>query len=113
MHELSLCENIVVSIEEAALTEGFNIVTAVYIGIGQLSCVEPAALRFCFDPATSGSIARNAQLFITVYPGLAKCKQCGASLEIENYYDACSCCESFDLDITGGEEMQIESLEVA
>jgi hydrogenase nickel incorporation protein HypA/HybF len=112
MHELSLCENIVVSLEEAALRECFKVVTVVSLGIGKLSCVEPEALRFCFDAVTRGTIAENSQLVIKIYPGLAQCNQCGANLQIENYYDACSCCESADLNIVGGEQMQIESLEV-
>lgn len=112
MHELSLCENIVVSIEEAALKEHFNAVTIVHLGIGKLSCVEPEALRFCFDAVTQGTIAEGSQLVIEIYPGLAQCKHCGVKLKIENYYDACSQCESFDLEIISGEQMQIESLEV-
>lgn len=112
MHELSLCENIVDSIEETALKECFNAVTAVHLGIGQLSCVEPEALRFCFDTATHGTIAENSQLVIETFPGLAQCNHCGANLEIENYFDVCSHCGSVDLKILGGEQMQIESLEV-
>ena len=112
MHELSLCENIVASIEEAALKEHFNAVTVVHLGIGKLSCVEVEALRFCFDTATQGTIAENSQLVVEIFPGLAQCNHCGVNFEIENYFDACSHCESFDLKILGGEQMQIESLEV-
>ena len=112
MHELSLCEHIVSSIEEAALAENFKVVSVVYLGIGKLSCVEPDALRFCFEAVTEGTIAENSQLVIKVYPGLAQCKHCGANFKIDNYYDACLQCKSFDVDIVDGQQMLIESLEV-
>ena len=112
MHELSLCENILYSIEETARNEGVKTVSAVHLCIGALSCVEPEALRFCFDAVTEGSIAENSCLTIDIQPGRAVCNHCDASLTIENYFDACSQCGSFDLEIIDGQQMQISSLEV-
>ncbi|MDP2808991.1 MAG: hydrogenase maturation nickel metallochaperone HypA [Rhodocyclaceae bacterium] len=69
MHEISLAEEIVQTIEEAARREGFGRVRTVFLEIGRLSCVEPDALAFCFESVALGSVAEGARLEIAELPG--------------------------------------------
>ena len=45
MHEMSLAEGVLQIVEDAGRTQGFSRVKAVILEIGQLSAVEPEAMR--------------------------------------------------------------------
>ena len=61
MHELTLCRNMVEIIEQEAILQSFQHVETVRMEIGVLSCVEPEALRFCFDTVTPGGRSPRAR----------------------------------------------------
>jgi len=112
MHELSLCEGVMQALQENAQKEGYTRVMTVWLEIGQLSGVETEAMRFSFDAVTKGSLADNARLEIIDVPGLAWCMQCAKPVHIKKRYDECPDCSSYQLQVTGGEEMKIKELEV-
>lgn len=112
MHEMSLAESIVQLVEDAARAEGCSKVRAVWLEIGQLASVEPEALRFCFDVVTRDSVAEGARLEIIDLPGRAWCMQCAQQVEITGQHDACPLCGSYQLQVTGGNEMRVKELEV-
>ncbi|TXI18612.1 MAG: hydrogenase maturation nickel metallochaperone HypA [Nitrosomonas sp.] len=113
MHEMSLAENIVQLIEEAARQQSFTIVKTVWLEIGQLACVEQASLRFYFDVVTQGSIAYQAKLEIIEIAGQAICKECKLKIPIASYYEVCPHCRCCNWQITAGDCMRIKELEVA
>jgi hydrogenase nickel incorporation protein HypA/HybF len=112
MHELSLAENILQQIEDAAQTQQFHRVKTVWLEIGKLACVEQEALRFFFAVVTEDSIARQAKLEIIGIAGQAVCNDCHRTLLITALYQACPYCGSYALQITQGNEMRIRELEV-
>ena len=69
MHEMSLAEGMLQLIEDAARAQSFTKVSVVRLEIGQLSGVEPEAMRFCFDAVTRDGVAQGAQLEIIELPG--------------------------------------------
>jgi len=112
MHELSLAESILETIEEAAQRDGFVRVRTVRLEIGRLSCVEPEALAFCFEAVMRDSIADGAQLDIIALPGSGWCAHCAATVAMETSYDACPQCGAYHLKIISGTEMRVKELEV-
>lgn len=112
MHEMSLCEGVLQVLEESAKSQGFQKVKTVWLEIGALSGVEISAMRFGFDVVMKSSLAEGAALEIVELPGRAWCMPCGESVAINQRYDACPDCGSYQLQITGGEEMRIKELEV-
>lgn len=112
MHEMSLVEGVLQIVEEAARSQGFTRVNAVYLEIGQLACVEKEALRFCFDAVMCDSIAAGARLEIIDIPGHGRCMQCDASIPIAALYEACPQCGSYQIQVTGGNGMRVRELEV-
>lgn len=112
MHELSLAENLLQIIEDAAHEQQFTQVRTVFLEIGQLTCVEPESLRFYFEIVTKDSVAQHAKLEIIEIAGQALCKQCQQHLLIATYHQTCSYCGSYEIKITQGEEMRIKELEV-
>lgn len=112
MHEMALAEGILQLIEDAARDQGFTSVRMVCLEIGQMSSVEPDALRFCFDAVTRDSIAAGAALEIVDTPGQGWCMQCSATVPMQALYDPCPHCGSYQVQATGGTEMRVKELEV-
>ena len=113
MHEMSIAEGIVQILEEQAVSQNYNQVTAVWLEIGPLSAIQIEPLMFCFDAVTKGTLAEGALLHIKNTQGKAVCSQCMKQVEILQLYDQCSYCGSYQLQITEGDEMRIKELEVA
>ena len=112
MHEMSLAENVLQMIEEAALTQDFSHVHTVWLEIGQLACVETQSLRFYFDVVAQDSIARDAKLEIIDKPGQGWCNVCRRPTRISSRHDACENCGNYGLQIMDGDSMRITELEV-
>ncbi|MES9945888.1 MAG: hydrogenase maturation nickel metallochaperone HypA [Candidatus Thiodiazotropha sp.] len=112
MHEMSLCEGVLNVLEEQALSQGYSRVKQVWLEIGSLSGVEPEAMRFSFDAVMNGSIADGARLEIIHLPGEAWCMQCSKPVQVSARYQPCPVCGSYQLQVTGGDEMRIKELEV-
>jgi hydrogenase nickel incorporation protein HypA/HybF len=112
MHEMALCESVLAIVETTARRHGAVRVKAVRLEIGQLSHVEPDALRFAFDVVTRHSLAQGARLEIEDVPGAAWCMRCSAPVAIARRGDACPACGSYQLQVTGGEEMRVKDIEI-
>ncbi len=112
MHEMALCEGIIGIVEDEARKRQFSTVKLVCLEIGALSHVAPDAMRFCFEAVAARTIAKGARLQIIETPGSAWCVACSKSVEIKQRYEPCPCCGSYQLQVTGGEEMRVKELEV-
>ena len=112
MHEMSLIEGIIRVVEEQAAAQSFARVRAVWLEIGELSTVDPDALRFCFEAVRSGTVADGAALEVIRKPGQAFCMDCGKTVHVAQRYDSCPDCGGDALQVTGGDEMRIKELEV-
>ncbi|MBK9160655.1 MAG: hydrogenase maturation nickel metallochaperone HypA [Nitrosomonadales bacterium] len=112
MHEMSLAEGALQIIEDAAGKQGFKRVKTVWLEIGKLSCVEPEAMRFCFDAVTRDSIANGARLEIVETPGQGRCPHCGHEMPISTLYDACPACGGYGVQVIAGDAMRVKELEV-
>ncbi|MDP1557769.1 MAG: hydrogenase maturation nickel metallochaperone HypA [Nitrosomonas sp.] len=112
MHELSLAENVLQIIEEAAQAQNFTHVKTVWLEIGQLACVEPESLRFYFEVVTQDSVAHQAKLEIIEVAGQGWCDQCQCAAPLASHDDSCPACGNYALQITRGGSMQIKELEV-
>lgn len=108
MHELGITENIV-----AIATSHANgaKVRRVTLTIGQLSAVMPEAIRFCFDVCAQGSPLEGAVLDILEPPGLARCRDCGQQMALDQPFGLCGC-GSPRLEILQGQELMIQTLEL-
>lgn len=112
MHEMALTEGVLKVLEDQAGPQGYSKVKTVWLDIGDLSNVDPEAMRFCFDAVTRGSLAEGAALEIIRSPGQAWCMDCCDTVAISQRYDPCPRCGGHKLTVTGGDEMRIKELEV-
>lgn len=68
MHELSLCQSAVEIIQRQAEQHDVKRVTAVWLEIGALSCVEESAVRFSFEIVCHGTVAQSAIYISSINP---------------------------------------------
>src|ERR1017187_10473924 len=92
MHEMTLAESVLQIVEDAARREGLRRVRAVRLEIGQLSSVEPEAMRFCFDAVARDSVAKGARLEIVTTAGAAWCNECSEPGALPELGAACPRC---------------------
>jgi len=111
MHELTIAQS-VIGIVSRAVPEGFKgKVAAIHTNIGTLSGIENDALLFSFDIIKKDSIASGAQLIIHLVTAKAKCNDCGFTIDIDSFGNACPHCHQYNLEITQGKELQVTSIE--
>ena len=112
MHELSLCENILQTLESCARTQAFQRVKTVYLEVGALAAVDPDSLRFSFDAVTRSTLAEAARLEIIDVAGAGWCAACHTTSTVRQFFDACPSCGHYPLQITAGDGLKIKQLEV-
>ena len=112
MHEMSLMESVLEIVEEEARKAGARRVKAVRLDIGELSHVEPEAMRFCFDAVVAGTIAAEAVLEIVRVPGEGWCLDCAKTVPLSERFGACPECGGHMVQMTAGDDMRVAELEV-
>ena len=113
MHEMSIAEGILLTLEDQAKQHDFSTIRKVRLEIGRFSGVDESALRFAWEVVMRGSAAESAALEILALPGRAACFDCGEAVEIEERFSPCPLCGGGRLSPMGGDEMRIKDLEVA
>lgn len=108
MHELSISRSVVAIVAEAAAGRRVRRVT---LEVGQLSCIMPDAIVFCFDMVARGTAVEGAALEIRQIAGRARCTACGREFATDSLLAACACgCRK--LTRLAGEELNIKSMEI-
>jgi hydrogenase nickel incorporation protein HypA/HybF len=108
MHELGLCTSIVGAIERRA---GARPVTRVRVRVGRLHHVHPEAFDQSFAIAAMGTVAEDAAAELVLLPVRARCQGCGAAWDCDDIPIACAGCGSVDVELVGGDELVLESIE--
>jgi hydrogenase nickel incorporation protein HypA/HybF len=108
MHELGLCTSIVDAIEHRA---GARPVSRVRVRVGRLHHVHPEAFDQSFAIAALGTVAEDAAAELVLLPVRAHCQGCGATWDCDDIPLACAGCGSVDVELVGGDELVLESIE--
>ncbi len=107
MHEVSICQSIINSLETELEEEKLEQVREVYLKVGILSAIEPAILKHAFSFMIADTPLQHAVLQINQVDILAACNQCGTRCKVENYRFVCPDCGTPLSDIVEGNELQI------
>lgn len=87
-------------------------VRRVDVAVGRLRAVVPETLTFSWDVITRGTALEEAVLHVEVRPIRIRCRTCGRTGEIDEPRFTCAC-GSGDVEVTGGDELVVTSLDVA
>jgi hydrogenase nickel incorporation protein HypA/HybF len=108
MHELGLCSSIVDAVEKRA---GDRSVAHVRVRVGRLHHVHPGAFDQSFAVAAMGTVAEDAAAELVLVPVRARCGRCDGTWECDDVPVGCPSCGSIELELLGGDELVLESIE--
>ncbi|MET0983786.1 MAG: hydrogenase maturation nickel metallochaperone HypA [Steroidobacteraceae bacterium] len=111
MHELSVCQDIVLQVERIA-REHCARVSAITVKVGPLSGVEGSLLERAYPLAAAGSSSSNARLVIDAMPVRVRCRACRRETETAANRLVCGHCGEWQTDLVSGDELLLTSVEL-
>ena len=112
MHEQSIVESLLaLAIENAEKAKASRILR-IYLVVGELSGVLEEAVDFYFSFLSKDTIAAQASLFFMHTPAQVRCRNCNTVFSPERLDFHCPNCKEQQVEIIGGRELYIESMEV-
>jgi len=110
MHELSIAVNIAEIVEEEMQKHDASQLNEIVIEIGKMSGVVAELLEFALKESFDNHAVSKANIVFNHIEGKAECLQCHTLQTVENLYNPCINCGSFNLSIIEGKELKIKSL---
>jgi hydrogenase nickel incorporation protein HypA/HybF len=112
MHELSITQSMLDLVLEQAKQAGAKEVGKINLVIGEMTGVVDRVVRFYFDFLSKGTAAEGAELAFRTVPTTARCHQCDREFELGEFDWTCPHCKGNNIEIVGGKELFVESIEV-
>jgi hydrogenase nickel incorporation protein HypA/HybF len=112
MHELSITQSMFDLVLEQAKKAEAKKVASINLVIGEMTGVVGDSVRFYLDFLCKGTVAEGATLNIKMVPVKATCRTCNKTFELPEYEWTCPDCKEGGLEIIGGTELFLESIEV-
>jgi hydrogenase nickel incorporation protein HypA/HybF len=110
MHEFSVAAAVV---DTAVRHAQGRQVTVVSVRCGRLRQVVPGPLEFAFGLLSRETLCEGARLEQEQVPARLRCGPCAREWEIELPDFRCPTCGGADVEVLSGEELEVESIEVA
>jgi hydrogenase nickel incorporation protein HypA/HybF len=108
MHEIGLCESILMTVEERA---GQRPVARIGVRSGLLNHVDQDAMQQSFTLVAQGHPSAQAELELEVVPGRTDCQDCKAVSEVTQLYATCPSCGSPDIVLDASDELVLKWIE--
>ncbi|MBU1694795.1 MAG: hydrogenase maturation nickel metallochaperone HypA [Verrucomicrobia bacterium] len=114
MHEFSIGDSIVRSVIEelARLKTPPGALRSVRVAIGVMRQIVPDTLVFAYESLSQDTPAAGSKLVLRAVPVMARCTACGWQGALEVPLFLCGACQSGEIELMTGMELQLESLEV-
>ena len=112
MHEMAITRSMLNLVLEETAKSSSNRVTMINIVLGEMSGVVDRCVQFYFDYMSRDTPAEGAELCFHKVPNQAKCRKCGNVFSPRDIFWSCDKCGSMAIEITAGNELFVESIEV-
>jgi hydrogenase nickel incorporation protein HypA/HybF len=110
VHEFGLCEGVLDAVRKRAAGRP---VAGIRVRCGVRHAVDPAAMAQAFGVIAAGTEADGAAVDVVTVPVTITCRDCGSTAESDDLPAVCSHCHSVNVELTGGDELTLESLQYA
>ncbi len=112
MHELAITQSMFeIVLKQAELSKAKK-VTKINLVIGELTGVVSDCIQFYMDIISKGTVAEGVIVIIKSVPPTAKCLSCGKTFTVKEMEWKCPHCREISLEVSGGKELFVESIEV-
>ncbi|TMM35451.1 MAG: hydrogenase maturation nickel metallochaperone HypA [Actinobacteria bacterium] len=108
MHEFGLAEGVLAAVRRRA---GGRPVRRVRLRAGVRHGVDADSMAQAFRFVAAGTEAEGAGLDLVTLPVHLACRSCGYTGDTVDVLSACPQCHADDVELTGGDELVLESLE--
>ncbi len=113
MHEMTIAEAVIQgAVEEWRRLPRPARITRAGIAIGDLHQVVEDNFRLACEVLARGTVMEGVPIAIRRIPVRVTCKTCGRSSRIEPPFFVCPVCGGTDLNVTSGNELHLEHLEI-
>lgn len=110
MHELSVCYEVVRTLDDLVVEHKLTEVDSVTLEIGELSTMIPRYMEECFPAAVDGTMFENTKLEIEVIPGLGRCRTCSHMYQLLPVNGVCPECGLKNFELISGKEFNIKEI---
>ena len=86
--------------------------TALQLSLGELSGIDRDSLRFALDTLLADADYNGVEIRFELVPATFKCSACNWQGRLESFVLTCPECAGQGLDITAGQDVSLESIEV-
>jgi hydrogenase nickel incorporation protein HypA/HybF len=112
MHEFGITEGIInIALDKAREAEATKI-RQINLVIGELSGFVPDCIQFYFDLLGKDTIVQETELHFELRPAQLRCRNCSTIFHPQDTSWSCPECQSQSVEVVGGRELYVESLEV-
>lgn len=112
MHELAITQNVLDIALEQAEKHNASKVIKINLVVGEMSGVVDECVQFYFGFLSKDTIASDAMLSFERIPITAHCYDCDATSPLEEFNWVCPHCHSSNIEVVGGRELYIDSMEI-
>lgn len=112
MHELAITQSMIELVHEHADRAGAARVRQINLVLGALSGCVNECVQLYFDMLAKGSPLEGARLSFKCVPATGHCRDCGLTFEIVEPSWVCPDCGNGRVELAGGGELYVESIEV-
>jgi len=112
MHEMAVCNELLAQVRASAVQHGARSVGTITVRIGALSGVEPDLPERAFTIARAGDYTENARLVVETVGVRVRCRACGNENEAAANRLLCGACGGYAVDLIGGDELLLASIEL-
>lgn len=112
MHELSIAMSVLEAAQREAALHGNAGLRKIALRVGELSAVDPEALRFGFEMMTRATRFEQVELELDFIPRTNRCSDCGSEFHVTDLRFECPLCGSGKTSFARGDELEIAYLEL-
>jgi hydrogenase nickel incorporation protein HypA/HybF len=110
VHEFGLCEGVLEAVQTRAAGRP---VAGIRVRCGVRHAVDPETMAQAFSFVAAGTEADGAAVEVVTVPATLTCRDCGTATETTDQLAVCPRCASANVEITGGDELVLESVRYA
>ncbi|HEV2114504.1 MAG TPA: hydrogenase maturation nickel metallochaperone HypA [Terriglobales bacterium] len=112
MHELGIASSVLQEAREEAQRHPGARLRKVRVRVGELSGVNPDALRFCFEVLVRDAKLEPLELEIETCARQQRCPACDLTFTVAGYDLSCPTCGTAETQFVSGDELELASLEM-
>jgi hydrogenase nickel incorporation protein HypA/HybF len=111
MHEQSIVDNLMTIALDSAEKAKATKIHKINVVVGELSGAVDESMNFYFTFMRENTIAAEAELVFTHKPAVLQCRKCKVNFTAEKMDFRCPQCHEPQVEIVGGKELYVESIE--